>query len=152
MVSKYDLQFLANNYFIMNGVSPLHPITPDDCHNFLVRCYNYTLEIPVRGQQAYNELLNYIMQTAQYYGFDIVKVIKYAKTTGSDQVYFLYMRQHFGIEANADVKKFIKDTFSEIGNTLAGSIWGLIKPFIPLFLLGIGAIMLTNKAISKPKN
>lgn len=149
-VTKYDLAILANNYFIVNAVSPRHPVTPDACANFAYNCYSIILDIP-NDATAKRRLLNYMLSAADYYGIDVKKAIQYLNDIPAvQQMFFQFIKDNYGIEGNADIiKRLIGDAFSYIGEAAAGAFWSLIKPLIPIGIFVLFAIYATNQATRK---
>lgn len=151
-VTKYHLAVLANNFFIVNGIAPKHPVTPDDCADFAYGCYSILLSIP-SDPNAKQRLFQYVLSQADYYGIPINKAAVYARQMNMQGLFFTYIKEHYDIESNGErIQRLIKEGFGFVGNAVAGAAWALIKPLIPLFGLGLLAVYLLNRTGTRQKS
>ncbi len=150
MITKYDLQFLVNHYFVSTLTNPLHPVTADVCANFAYNCYSIIVGTP-QGTNSRQQLISYLKANADYYGVDLGRAVQYFQNTpGFQQVFIQYIKDNYRIETPAEIiARKISDAAKYIGNLAASGIWGIIKPLIPIFGIGLLAVYLTNKVTNK---
>lgn len=150
MATAYDLALIGTSYFIAKGKSPLRPITPQAADQFAFNTYRLILAMP-SDPQAGNKLINYLNQVCNYYGADLVDVVRWLnKAPQFAATYIQYCQENFRLETNGEiVRRKISEAFGWVGETVAGALWGAIKPLLPLVILSITAIVVFNKATAK---
>lgn len=151
-VTKYDLSIIVNNYFIATLTSPKHPVTPDVCDRFAYNCYSLIVSIP-SDDTAYQRLLNYVVEMADYYGVDLNKADQYLKTIpGIKDMFLQYIKDTYRIETNTEIiRRVTNDAFAFVGEAIASTVWAFIKPLLPLALLGLGLMYAIGKVSPSKK-